>query len=68
MLTNVNSLQRWSFAIYLTRDHAGGNEEMVKKYKAEVANIPLDVYGGDERIQALTKKVRKCTVKKILIF
>lgn len=40
-----------------SRDHAGGNKEMVKKYKAEVANSTLPVYGGDERVDALTNKV-----------
>ena len=34
------------------RDHAGGNEDLVKK-----AAKKLEVYGGDDRIGALTKKV-----------
>jgi hydroxyacylglutathione hydrolase len=34
-------------------DHAGGNESLVAKFKAN----PLEVYGGDDRIGALTKKV-----------
>ncbi|XP_050295870.1 hydroxyacylglutathione hydrolase, mitochondrial [Anthonomus grandis grandis] len=34
-------------------DHAGGNEELVKK-----AGSSLDVYGGDSRIGALTKQVK----------
>lgn len=33
------------------RDHAGGNEELVKKMPG------LTVYGGDDRIGALTNKV-----------
>lgn len=33
-------------------DHAGGNEKLVKMF-----NNPLEVYGGDERIGALNKKV-----------
>lgn len=32
-------------------DHSGGNEDLTKK----IAN--LQVYGGDERIPAVTKKV-----------
>jgi len=32
-------------------DHAGGNEEMTKKYKG------IQVIGGDDRVQVLTKKV-----------
>lgn len=35
----------------LTRDHAGGNEELVKLHPG------LKVYGGDTRIGALTDKV-----------
>ena len=34
-------------------DHAGGNEKLVSKFKKN----PLEVYGGDDRIGALTKKV-----------
>ncbi|KAL1497730.1 hypothetical protein ABEB36_008638 [Hypothenemus hampei] len=34
-------------------DHAGGNEELVKK-----SNAPLKVYGGDKRIGALTDEVQ----------
>lgn len=33
-------------------DHAGGNEKLIEKY-----GKPLDVFGGDDRIGALTKKV-----------
>ena len=33
------------------RDHAGGNEELVKMVSG------LTVYGGDDRIGALNKKV-----------
>uniref|UniRef100_A0A034VUA7 hydroxyacylglutathione hydrolase n=2 Tax=Bactrocera dorsalis TaxID=27457 RepID=A0A034VUA7_BACDO len=35
-------------------DHAGGNEKLVKLY-----GKPLAVYGGDERIGALTNKVKQ---------
>ena len=38
------------------RDHAGGNEKMVQLYSRENGN-KLEVYGGDDRIGALTKKV-----------
>jgi len=34
-------------------DHAGGNEELVKK-----SSKPLEVYGGDKRIGALTHEVK----------
>ncbi|GAB0097246.1 Hydroxyacylglutathione hydrolase [Sergentomyia squamirostris] len=34
-------------------DHAGGNEKLVKDFTKN----PLEVYGGDDRIGALTKKV-----------
>ncbi|XP_076263959.1 hydroxyacylglutathione hydrolase tenzing norgay isoform X2 [Rhynchophorus ferrugineus] len=34
-------------------DHAGGNEELVKKLQN-----PVEVYGGDNRIGALTNKVK----------
>ncbi|XP_026728931.1 hydroxyacylglutathione hydrolase, mitochondrial isoform X2 [Trichoplusia ni] len=37
-------------------DHAGGNQELVKK----IPNI--EVYGGDDRIGALTKKVEHNTI------
>lgn len=33
-------------------DHAGGNEKLISKFKSK-----LDVYGGDDRIGALTNKV-----------
>lgn len=33
------------------RDHAGGNEKLLKLVPG------LDVYGGDDRVGALTKKV-----------
>ncbi|XP_068631911.1 hydroxyacylglutathione hydrolase, mitochondrial [Battus philenor] len=36
-------------------DHAGGNENLVKKHPG------LEVYGGDDRIGALTKKVQHNT-------
>lgn len=35
------------------RDHAGGNEGLVKKVRNK-----LSVYGGDQRIGALTHKVK----------
>lgn len=35
-------------------DHAGGNEKLVKLFPQ-----PLEVYGGDERIGALTNKVKQ---------
>lgn len=35
------------------RDHAGGNEELVKK-----SDKALQVFGGDDRIGALTNKVK----------
>jgi len=35
-------------------DHAGGNEELVKKFEST-----LKVYGGDDRIGALTDKVKQ---------
>ncbi|ODM97085.1 Hydroxyacylglutathione hydrolase, mitochondrial [Orchesella cincta] len=38
-------------------DHANGNEEMVSNYKKEVLDASIEVYGGDDRIQALTKKI-----------
>jgi hydroxyacylglutathione hydrolase len=36
----------------LSRDHAGGNEELVK-----TAGFPLKVLGGDERVGALNRRV-----------
>lgn len=36
-------------------DHAGGNGKLVQK--ATAAGLTLNVYGGDDRIDALTKKV-----------
>lgn len=41
------------FSLSSLRDHAGGNEELVKK-----ASTPLQVYGGDKRIGALTNQVK----------
>lgn len=35
-------------------DHAGGNEKLVSKFDG-----PLTVYGGDDRIGALNKKVNQ---------
>lgn len=37
-------------------DHAGGNEKLVEKF-AESHSSALEVYGGDDRIGALTNKV-----------
>lgn len=37
------------------RDHAGGNEKFVELAKKSGTNVT--VYGGDDRIGALTKKV-----------
>lgn len=42
-------------------DHAGGNEKLVELHKSG----PLVVYGGDERIGALTKKVSQDDTFKI---
>lgn len=41
------------FIFLLIRDHAGGNEELVKKCKNA-----LKVFGGDQRIGALTDQVK----------
>lgn len=38
-------------------DHAGGNEKLVSKFTAN--HGPLKVYGGDDRIGALTDKVKQ---------
>jgi len=38
--------------VYVCRDHAGGNEEFVS-----LSNGNIEVYGGDDRIGALTNKV-----------
>eukprot|EP01137_Pigoraptor_chileana_P008943 Opistho-2@56485 len=37
-------------------DHAGGNEQLVKDLAS--AGMPVDVYGGDDRIPALTRQVK----------
>lgn len=42
-------------------DHAGGNEKLVSLFKGD----PLIVYGGDERIGALTNKVNQDDTFKI---
>jgi hydroxyacylglutathione hydrolase len=45
------------YNIFLSfRDHAGGNVQLVKLYEAE-NNNKLVIYGGDQRIGALTEKV-----------
>lgn len=38
-------------------DHAGGNEKLVSKFSS--SHGPLKVYGGDDRIGALTDKVKQ---------
>jgi hypothetical protein len=38
------------------RDHSGGNKKLVELVAAQ-GNAKLEVYGGDDRIEALTKKV-----------
>ena len=43
--------QLFLILLYLYRDHAGGNENIVKKVDG------LEVCGGDDRIGALTRKV-----------
>lgn len=44
-------------------DHAGGNEKLVSKF--EVNHEPLKVYGGDDRIGALTNIVKQDDVIKL---
>lgn len=39
-------------------DHAGGNEKLVAKF-GETSSDQLKVYGGDERIGAMTDKVNQ---------
>jgi len=46
-------------ACLLRRDHAGGNEKMVRMMPG------LKVYGGDERVDALTKKVTHSNTLKV---
>lgn len=43
----------------LYRDHAGGNEKMVRLVPG------LTVYGGDDRVDALTKKVKHSNTFKV---
>lgn len=38
--------------MYLCRDHAGGNNKMLKSYP------DLPVYGGDDRVEGLTTMVK----------
>ena len=38
--------------VYVARDHAGGNEKLCKLVKG------LTVYGGDDRIPAMTHKLK----------
>lgn len=45
-------------------DHASGNESLVKKWK-ELCGKELVVYGGDERIPAVTKRVSQGDQHKI---
>lgn len=40
----------------MNRDHAGGNADLVKRVGKEAG---IKVYGGDERVGALTDKVSK---------
>lgn len=42
-------------------DHAGGNEKLVEKFAAAhiSSGSTLKVYGGDDRIGALTNKVKQ---------
>lgn len=47
---------------YDDRDHAGGNEKMVKLVPG------LTVYGGDDRIGALTKKVTHYNTFKVSLY
>lgn len=43
----------------LCRDHAGGNEKMLRMMPG------LKVYGGDDRVDALTKKVTHSNTFKV---
>lgn len=45
--------------LLLYRDHAGGNEKMVRLVPG------LTVYGGDDRVDALTKKVKHSNTFKV---
>lgn len=47
----LNLVAEVTAAIFCCRDHAGGNEKMVKLMPG------LKVYGGDDRVDAITKKV-----------
>lgn len=44
------------YVLNVYRDHAGGNEDLVKLHPG------LEVYGGDDRIGALTTKVQHNTM------
>lgn len=46
----------------VSRDHAGGNKELIKKSPG------LEVYGGDKRIDELTKEVGHGYEFKVKIF
>lgn len=48
-----------SFFFPLSRDHAGGNEKLVKMEPG------LHVYGGDSRVGALTQRVSHLTALKV---
>lgn len=49
---------------YVFRDHAGGNEKFVELAKKSGLNVA--VYGGDDRIGALTNKVKHGDKFKVL--
>nr|CAD7397532.1 unnamed protein product [Timema cristinae] len=51
LTTVLTTHHHWSCHRYLSRDHAGGNESLVKQVSG------LQVCGGDDRIGALTRKV-----------
>lgn len=45
-------VQRNKTGCFLCRDHAGGNNKMLKSYP------DLPVYGGDDRVEGLTTMVK----------
>lgn len=51
--SSLRNLDHFQFLKYYSRDHAGGNEELVKK-----SPCALQVFGGDKRIGALTNEVK----------
>lgn len=50
----LDLLIKYCICSNICRDHAGGNEKLVSKF-----NKSLKVYGGDDRIGALTDKVKQ---------